>query len=187
MAIYLQRGRQQVISTGRNCQPAPFVCDGGSPRCREVCGKRCVHAERRALDGMLSMLGGFVPQVDREPSDLDLVHVKLGTDGRVIAGGGPSCWQCSREILDVGIGGVWLYEAMPEEWCPHTDMPRTECSFCQGADCIADRGKCDTPGPCDHDVIDRHGGLPVVTARWRRYGAEEFHRVTLRNCGMEGP
>jgi hypothetical protein len=32
-------------------------------------------------------------------------------DGSVVACNGPSCWQCAREILDVGfVGGVWLYE-----------------------------------------------------------------------------
>jgi site-specific DNA-cytosine methylase len=41
----------------------------------------------------------------------DLVHVELGPDGGVVPCDGPSCWQCSREILDVGfVGGVWLYE-----------------------------------------------------------------------------
>jgi hypothetical protein len=40
----------------------------------------------------------------------ELVHVKIDSDGKLEAGGGPSCWQCSREILDAGIAAVWLYE-----------------------------------------------------------------------------
>lgn len=42
---------------------------------------------------------------------MEIVHVKIGADGKVVAGGGPSCVMCSREMLDAGIGAVWLYQA----------------------------------------------------------------------------
>jgi hypothetical protein len=41
--------------------------------------------------------------------DCELVHVKV-VDGLVVAGGGPSCWQCSRLALEVAVAAVWLYE-----------------------------------------------------------------------------
>lgn len=147
----------------------------------------CEHAEARAI--RQAMIGDRFECL-RPLSDL--VHVKVVhgplADGKLVAGGGPSCVQCSRLIVDVGfIAGVWLHEATPEEWCPHVDLPRTECTFCQGVDCIANGGKCEASdsGPCPHDVLERHGEMPTVDARWRRYTAADFHRVTLRNLGIE--
>ena len=93
-------------------------CDG-SAACREHCTKRCLHAESRAIiDAMTWSEGG-----SRFPA---LLHVKIDEDDKLVAGGGPSCWQCSRMIVDVGfITGVWLYQRAfadgPEEhqraWC----------------------------------------------------------------------
>jgi deoxycytidylate deaminase len=165
----------ELYGTGYNGPPAGFTCPGRE-RCGDSCGKRCVHAEMRAIRGI-------------EQPGLDLVHVKLGPDGHVTPGGPPSCWQCSREIFDVGfVAGVWLYEAMPEEWCPHIDELRVDCTYCQGKAChecdVATA--CANPRPrCDHDVLDRHHGLPLVDARWRYYSAADFHRATLRNAGIE--
>lgn len=87
------------LALGFNGPPGDLTCDG-SPACRESCGKRCVHAEMRAIRPLMGH-----SNLDR----VQLVHVKA-VDGKLVAGGGPSCWQCSREILDVGIGGVWLFE-----------------------------------------------------------------------------
>ena len=96
-----------VAGVGHNGPPRTHPgtprCDG-SARCHEVCNRRCVHAEMRALRDVApgyQAMGG-----------LHLLHVKLGPDDRVVGGHGPSCWQCSREILDVGfVAGVWLYES----------------------------------------------------------------------------
>jgi deoxycytidylate deaminase len=164
-----------IFGTGFNGPPMPFTCPGRE-LCAGTCGKRCVHAEMRALR--------VAEPLTLQSGSLDLVHVKLGADGHVTPGGGPSCWQCSREILDVGfVGGVWLYEEMPEEWCPHIDELRTSCRYCQGDACriCASAPSC---GPRCHDVLDRHHGLPVVAARWRYRTALEFHRVTLETLKM---
>ncbi len=66
---------------------------------------RAIRAAAGELHGVLVL--GIAPRCD-------LVHVKIGDDGRLVAGGLPSCWQCSRAILDCGfIDGVWLYEEWP--------------------------------------------------------------------------
>lgn len=90
-------------------------CDG-SAACRESCSKRCIHAESAAVRLLVYSLAQTVRDMRITPrqqrsmlGEFELVHVKVGADGDLIAGGGPSCWQCSREILDVGIGFVWLY------------------------------------------------------------------------------
>ena len=104
---------QPPLGCGYNARPMiSGPCDG-SPTCRRDCGKLCVHAEQRAIrDALISsrqqgipspLLGGY-----------ELVHVKV-VDGVVVAGGGPSCWQCARDIADVGLDAVWLYQDM---WVP---------------------------------------------------------------------
>jgi hypothetical protein len=80
------------------------------------------------------------------------------------------------------VGGVWLYETVSEEHCPHLiDTRRVDCPLCQGGDC----NMCN-PGPgrphCDHDVLDRHHDLPTIAACWHRYTAKEFYRATLKRC-----
>ena len=72
--------------------------------CRQSCAKRCIHAESKALK--LAM----VAEPDGSP-DWAMIHVKIDADGNLVADGGPSCWQCSREILDAEIAGIWLFEA----------------------------------------------------------------------------
>lgn len=175
---------EEVYGSGFNGQPPPFTCTG-TDRCRELCGKLCEHAEGRAIrqaEGSIAVTSGHAEAV----GGLELVHVKIGNDGRLVSGGPPSCWQCSRAILDCGfVAGVWLYEATTDDRCPHLDLPKAACSFCQGIDCIADRGKCDAIGMCHHDVVERHGSSPLVAARWRFYEAEEFHRLSLAANGME--
>ncbi len=80
------------------------LCDG-SPDCRRDCAKRCVHAEARAIDLIYPDLFLF-----QRAGLLRLVHVKLGRHGEVTACDGPSCIECSKMILDRGIGGIWLFE-----------------------------------------------------------------------------
>jgi deoxycytidylate deaminase len=78
------------------------VCDG-SEACRRDCARRCVHAEPRAIDEAL------IGRTHR-PHLLRMVHVKLA-NGRITPCDGPSCVECSKQILDRGIGGIWLFEA----------------------------------------------------------------------------
>jgi deoxycytidylate deaminase len=150
VVVYSQpsSGLPFIHGVGFNGPPAPFSCTATN-RCREICGKICVHAEMRAIRTIRGL--------DDLYGDLHLLHVKLGPDGHVVPGSGPSCWQCSREILDAGfIAGVWLCEARP-------------------LDAV--------------EAWDRWygGGEPQLPGEpsWRYYTAEEFHRQTLRSCGIE--
>lgn len=140
-----------VIGEGWNGPPDPLVCDA-SVGCRRDCRKRCVHAEMRALRSGTDWHR-------RIYAPIDLLHVKIGEDGKLVGSeGGPSCWQCSREILDSGIiARVWLYEYDPpdvreawERW--YRDEPQRD----------------------------------VGPASWCSYTAEEFHRITLLNTGVHG-
>jgi hypothetical protein len=83
-------------------------CDG-SAECRRDCRKRCEHAERRAIGALVSPLADY-------PSRLRMVHAKIDSNGRVVAGKGPCCMECARAILDAGLGGIWLFETMPGMW-----------------------------------------------------------------------
>lgn len=139
---------ESVVGRGFN-GPPDNVCPGRSI-CAGTCGQRSVHAEMRALRS--------VPRRDRVDGELELVHVERGADGKVVPCAGPSCWQCSREILDVGfVAGVWLYEGEPLE-------------------AYAAR-LTDDPG----FVLSQPAPAPP---RWRRYTAADFHRATLVACGM---
>jgi hypothetical protein len=90
---------------GWNGLPGGALCPGLSV-CGSNCNKLCVHAEVRALRMRDRYAANGHPS-----SGLHLLNVKLGADGHVTPGGPPSCWQCSREILDVGfVAGVWLFE-----------------------------------------------------------------------------
>jgi deoxycytidylate deaminase len=165
--------------SGYNGPPLGGACPGRDI-CAGSCGQRSVHAEVRALRN--------ATRGRHTEERLDLVHVERAGDGAVVACDGPRCWQCSREILDVGfVGGVWLYEAVPEEHCPHLpEERRIDCVYCQGEacrECAVFSAGCRLR-TCGHDVLDRHGTLPVISARWRRYTVEEFHIATLANCGI---
>lgn len=95
-------GGVAIYGVGFNSMPGDATCDG-SETCRAMCSKRCVHAEMRAIRA--AAIRHLTPL-----SGCYAVHVKLGTVGELVAGGGPSCWQCSREVLDVNLGSMWLYE-----------------------------------------------------------------------------
>lgn len=89
-----------LLARGTNHQPAPHRCDG-SQECQDACSKLCVHAESAALRALgqgWSGLGG-----------LHMLHVKINFDGTLAPKGEPSCWQCSRELLDSKvIAYMWL-------------------------------------------------------------------------------
>jgi hypothetical protein len=100
-----------------------------------------------------------------ESGPFDLVHVELSPDGGVVACNGPSCWQCAREILDVGfVDGVWLNEATY-----HRPLNCPQCVNQLGEQTWM-RDK------CPHEP---------ARAEWRRYTADEFYRVTLANYGLK--
>jgi deoxycytidylate deaminase len=91
--------RAGAVEVGWNEPPAPMKCDG-SDLCREHCNRLCVHAEMTALLRLL-----------RQPalrlSEFEMLHVKV-VDGKPVPSGPPSCWQCSRLILQVGLKAMWL-------------------------------------------------------------------------------
>lgn len=94
-----------LITTGYNRPPKPFICDG-SDACRANCAKTAVHAEQAALMKIIQcpsfiMLGN---------NDLEMIHVKV-VDGQPVVSEKPSCWQCSKLILEAGIKYMWLYQA----------------------------------------------------------------------------
>lgn len=101
-AISGRDGHPVVFGVGYNGAPLGR-CDA-SPECIRDCAKRCVHAEARALRSLRESPAS--DDIDR----YDMLHVKIGDHGYLVAGGGPSCWQCSREILESGIAGMWLFE-----------------------------------------------------------------------------
>jgi deoxycytidylate deaminase len=100
-----------VVSTGYNHIPRPFECDG-SDRCKATCGKTAVHAEQSAiLRAERSQLPGS-----------SMLHVKI-VNGVLVAGGGPSCLECSKLILESKIATMWLYERclpLGERWVQYS-------------------------------------------------------------------
>lgn len=100
-----------LISSAFNGPPAPYECKA-SDACRAACRDICLHAEQRAL---LAAIDREITPVRRR---LELVHVKV-TNGIVVPGGGPSCLQCSRLVVEVQLRGVWLYElaGLESRWC----------------------------------------------------------------------
>lgn len=160
-----------IVTSGRG-----ILMRAEAKRCREECGKRCVHAEVRAIRAAVANIGHTELEFEYEA-----VHVKVDHD--LVPGGGPSCWQCSREVLDVGLAGFWLFEVDPLS----PECPGPKCPLCAGEDCSLCH-----PGPgrphCDHDVVDRHAAYPnAVMPRlgvWKRYTSEEFHAATLKACNL---
>lgn len=89
-----------VLARGTNHQPDPHRCDG-SKECQDACAKLCVHAEGAALRALGHPWAGL--------GGLHMLHVKVNADGSLAPKGEPSCWQCSREILDSkAIAYMWL-------------------------------------------------------------------------------
>lgn len=160
--------RSPIVHLGFNGPPAPFTCDG-SAECRATCNRRCAHAESRAI----------VSAIEYEHArGAEMLHVKInGAGGSLIPGGPPSCWQCSRDALEAGIAAVWLFEADPPR-CP-------KCGNDAGA---IHRIPQQIVSPnVTGAVMTGHGftyacHAEPVTGVWRRYTAEEFHRITCANA-----
>lgn len=82
-----------------NHPPTGFVCDG-SEECRGHCSKVCVHAEVAAIVAAAKgdrSLGSY----------MQMLHVKV-VDEKAVPSGPPSCTDCSKYILQSGIGTMWL-------------------------------------------------------------------------------
>jgi deoxycytidylate deaminase len=108
-AVIYDPANARLLGRGWNGQPEPLTCSG-SEACRASCAKLCVHAEARAIHSAL-----LSTHADHHLlSETVLLHAKV-VDGQLVAGGGPSCWQCSREILDQDLRGVWLF-LEPDHW-----------------------------------------------------------------------
>lgn len=160
------------VGAGVNRPPAPFACDG-SDACRRDCDKICAHAEQSAIQVALEALaryGGYFSGLH----GLELVHGKF-VGGELVAGGGPSCWQCSRAVLGHGLAGVWLYEA-------HEKCVSRDCGRAAEYQCARD----------DFKTCKKHKGVccvrrdDVLEGGWRFHEAFDFHRLTLASCELPG-
>jgi deoxycytidylate deaminase len=130
-----------------------LLCDG-SEQCRSDCGRRCVHAEQRALDSVIDRLF---------PSQLRIVHVKIGENGKAVPGKGPSCAECAKAILDAGYGGIWLYQM--------GQIPRGPGAWADAVDFEWYRSSSQARG-----LIE----LP----RWVYYPALAFYEATMTTCNL---
>jgi deoxycytidylate deaminase len=176
-----------ILGAGFNGPPGTTRCTG-SPACREFCGQRCMHAESRALHNAGQRWASIGPR-----APWHMLHVKV-KGGVVVPSGPPSCWQCSRDILDAGIHTMWLYEGEPGNrgrcrWCPiELDL---WCGYCTATHCRTcnpdDTTHRPRPVTCGHSIAERHSGLLLVGERWVAYTAEAFHLETLKNCGIAEP
>lgn len=112
VVLFDRRGGE--VGLGFNGLPGAGVCTGDDA-CRKACGRRCVHAEVRAIRDAIAR--GWARA--RPGPVLDLIsglHVKVDEDGQLVAGGPPSCAECAREILDVGLEYFWLFELDGRRW-----------------------------------------------------------------------
>lgn len=85
-----------VLTVAVNGPPYGFRCSRDEA-CRLHCGKVCVHAEEGAL----------LYTAPNDTYGAEILHAKV-VGGQIVASGPPSCWQCSRAILERGLAGVWL-------------------------------------------------------------------------------
>lgn len=82
-----------------NKPPKEFECSRDE-WCRTNCNKVAVHAEERAIISAQCDLTGW-----------EMFHAKHDYRDwyKIVPSGPPSCWQCSRMIVEAGIAGMWLY------------------------------------------------------------------------------
>jgi deoxycytidylate deaminase len=96
-----------ILGTGYNGLPIGEC----NENCKINCNKLAVHAEQRCIRQYLKNLYLFNDSIISDwnkNTTIHLIHAKT-VDGVLVTSGGPSCWQCSREILDSGIDFVWLF------------------------------------------------------------------------------
>jgi len=99
-----------ILSTGYNHQPAPFLCDG-SEDCKRTCGKTAVHAEQDAIIRLKFSL----------PPNAWMLHAKA-KDGYPCASMAPSCLECSKLILVSGIEWMHLLHEPQAQMLPGADV-----------------------------------------------------------------
>lgn len=177
---------QKQWGVGYNTLPKSMVCDG-SAACRRDCAKLCMHAESMAIHAALvhhTAANGVGPDGVGQLAGLHMLHVKV-VDGVIVAGGPPSCWQCSREILEHDLAGMWLYEI--SEDAPEREVDTFLCADCGyeelnpvGEPVQGDCFNCSSDNGFSAAPVRKVVGAP----EWRFYTAEEFHRTTLKNCGL---
>jgi ADP-ribose pyrophosphatase YjhB (NUDIX family)/deoxycytidylate deaminase len=116
--VVVLRANGTIVGSGFNHPPGGRAC-AGTDACRADCGKLCVHAEMSALRDAGSAAG-----------PLEVVHVKV-VDGRLVAGGGPSCSPCARDLLDDGrVVAVWLFHVDGWRRYPIADFYETTMREC---------------------------------------------------------
>jgi len=93
-----------VVAQGYNHPPHPYKC-GVDEQCREACSKINIHAEQAALQDF------YIFNCGKDLSKFDMLHVEV-EGSKPIPSGPPSCWQCSRHILESGLSGMWLLTAL---------------------------------------------------------------------------
>lgn len=102
--VVIWDGDFRPLAYQSNRPPYPLTCNG-SASCRASCGKVAVHAEQAAL---LECLESGIRVYGAE-----MLHTKVALVGDTwtgVAGGPPSCPDCSKLILASGIAGMWLIE-----------------------------------------------------------------------------
>lgn len=115
-AVVFQRlsDTANILGRGFNGPPIGHECGGAVWGCLSHCNKVAVHAEQRAIRDAARMTSGVPLSLVKA----ELVHVKADlSTGALVAGGGPSCWQCSREVADVGLAAVWLHQMTCKPGC----------------------------------------------------------------------
>lgn len=137
-----------LIASGFNHQPFPFICNG-SDDCKRNCGKTAIHAEQSAILSANRSLRGCV-----------LLHVKA-KDNKPCASGPPSCLECSKLILESGIGYVLLLSD------PHAQL-------LPGAEVI---GK--TTGWTSASTLGELDVRQYSAIHFHWLTAEYFHRISL--------
>lgn len=103
-------GRPWLPIAACNAPPWPFRCGRNNAHmpksyrdgvCPDHCSKLAVHAEQAVL--IKAMKEGM--PINRVAV---MVHVKT-VGGKLVHSGGPSCWQCSKLMVEAGVLGIWLY------------------------------------------------------------------------------
>lgn len=84
------------IAQGWNHLPLPFIYDS-SKKCKASCNMTVIHAEQHAILRARQHLDG-----------MHMIHVK-SVDEKAVYSDKPTCVQCSKLILEVGIATMTLY------------------------------------------------------------------------------
>jgi deoxycytidylate deaminase len=98
--IVIWNRKHGLMTSGWNALPKPFKCDS-SEACRANCAKTAVHAEQAAILAF--------DYINISIKDCEMIHVKI-VEGKAVVSEKPSCWQCSKLILQAGLKSMWLYQ-----------------------------------------------------------------------------